>query len=177
MHTYRSVWKNATTIPLYTDILRTSLCYELFVFPPLVPDDYVLFTYNKILNLQNNNILKQLDEGGKGGGWREVPENALTICQSVLQSYNIESVLVRFKSNCKKTIRWTKNWKPVRKNTMKQCPLWCLNIKTGNTFRLPPFEHILRRKQHPDFEKDIQRLIFDTICIVTYIHVNDQKTL
>lgn len=158
------------TIPLYVSELKIALCYDLFIFPPLVPDSYVIFSYDRIINFQRDkNILKEIQMNST--------ESSTTLLETTFRVFKEKNIYFRIEKKDDPNERLLPKpvkWKKVFKRNMKKIPLWCLNINTGWTSALP-FTNILYRKRESSDYLYIKRLVEDTLKVTSYIFRYDKS--
>lgn len=109
------------------------LKYKLTILPPLIPDGFVLFTYNRVVNLNNCNIIQEI-ENDKFSNWSadELFKILLELLDRFGIPYVLENDLLQTKNSfqIKDKIQIT-NKKPshlIRKY-IKTKPLWAINYE------------------------------------------------
>lgn len=110
------------------------LQYKLHIFPALIPYNFIIFTYNRVVNLTNYNILQEVKNIST---FKNVfLEERLNSVLNILDRYKIDYIVEEdiYESDTKNKITI-----PVKKvkRFMKKCPLWAMNETV--VIRLPSY--------------------------------------
>lgn len=110
------------------------LKYKLYIFPALIPYNFIIFTYNRVVNLTNYNIIQEVKNIST---FKHVfLEERLNAILNILDRYSINYTVEEdiFESDTK-----TKMTIPVKKvmKCMKKYPLWAMNETL--VIRLPSY--------------------------------------
>lgn len=98
--------------------------YQLYIFPPLIPYNFIIFTYNRVVNLSNYNIIQEVKNvsTNKNVFLEERLNTVLSILDRRSINYTIEEDIFESDTKNKTTIPMKKV-----KKFMKKHPLWAMN--------------------------------------------------
>lgn len=128
------------------------LKYDLEVFPPLIPDGFILFRYNRVVNFHDSNIIREI-EGGDSADKEELFElllNQLKRLQFTCTIIDTNDTIDNDVNKCYKKMKQS-----VIRKYMNSCPLWALNHETVLKINIP-FTTTTRNKQ--DYIKNLVNL-------------------
>lgn len=104
------------------------LNYKLEIFPPIIPNNFILFRYNRVVNFHDSNVIADFDTN-KTHSWN-VDELFDLIIRTIKSLYLLDiEILNDFRDCCRKGDDYTfkKIKSSVIRNHMKKTPLWALN--------------------------------------------------
>jgi hypothetical protein len=103
------------------DILR----FRLEILPHLIPNNFVIFRYNRIVNFHDSNIINEIE---KEQCHKWDIDDLFELLIKCLESLNFNCLIVDDKNEFKiKSVDYKKIKPCIIRKLMKNCPLWAIN--------------------------------------------------
>lgn len=160
---------------LYINELDTVLQYDLLIFPAVIPSQYILFSRNRVINFNDNNIKKELQGCVTGCN----TQHLVRLLLDVLQEFNIKYKITQYTQESDKILLQQFNNNTLykfQKHFLIRQDFWCLNINTGWVCVLPQRYIPYRRREFSDVAY-LRRLIGDSIEVANYITQHDNSSI
>lgn len=102
------------------------LSYELEILPALIPNNFILFRYNRLINYHDLNIIKEI-KMKRCNKWSN--EELFKLLIKSIETFNLKCII----SNniyIKEIPKFKKVKSSVIRSFIKYCPLWAINHQT-----------------------------------------------
>lgn len=123
----------AEKIVIYKKQTLQILNYKLEIFPPLIPNNFVLFRYNRVVNFHDSNVIADIDMT-KSHNWSV--DELFELLMMSIKRLNLEFKVVNDVNECNEfsTIKDVGGFRKIKsriiRNYMKNCSMWALNHET-----------------------------------------------
>lgn len=113
-----------SVVKIYRKQCLEILQYTLHIFPALIPHNFTIFTYNRVINHTNSNILQEANNNNNNRFVEDHLAAILNILDKYKITYSIEEDIFHTNNNKGKEFNV-----PIRKvkSFMKNYPLWAMN--------------------------------------------------
>lgn len=148
------------------------LHYNLEILPPLIPYDFIIFHYNRVVNFDDENVIANINFK-KCHLWSV--EDLFDLLIKQIRSMNLDFILVdEYEDYYEKDENVNSSFKKIKSNIIRHymttCPMWAINhskiIKFPNQLIN---QHCILRKKYESKEEYIFKLVKRSLAIRTFL--------